>query len=294
MLRQTLITLCLACSLVACNRDVSRPSPVNGHAPAAPSPQPRALEIVWTAAGFSAPEGVAQASDGSFFISNVGGDPSAKDGNGYITKIGADGAVQVIRWADTLDAPKGMVVHDGLLYVADIDRVVMFDATSGALAGEIAVNGAQFLNDMTVFRGEVLVSDSGTGTIRRITSAGAELFGASADWAGINGLLADGDRLLISTMTEGHLIELRSADDEGIIATGMTNADGIGLVPGGGYLVSSWPGKIHFVDDAGVVSTLVDTEGEGILQNDLTVIGDLVIVPNMLPGTVTAWRITGG
>ncbi|MGE6697066.1 hypothetical protein ACQKH5_05190 [Hyphomonas sp. NPDC076900] len=40
-------------------------------------------------------------------------------------------------------------------------------------------------------------------------------------------------------MTERYLIELRSADAEDILARGMKDADGVGLVPGGGYLVSS-------------------------------------------------------
>lgn len=249
------------------------------------------LEQLWVAEGFEQPEGAAIGPQGNYFISNVAGDSSAKDGNGFISKVAPDGTILMQRWAEALDAPKGMVVMGDTLYVADIDRVVSFDVHNGTPRGSVTVEGAQFLNDMTVWNGEVLVSDSGTASIHKITPEGAELLGASQDWAGINGLLGDGDRLLIATMAEGKLIDLRSAVNEETLATGMINADGVGLVPGGGYLVSSWPGQIHYVSEEGQVTTLIDTEAETVLQNDLSVFGDVVVVPNMLPGTVTAWRV---
>lgn len=249
------------------------------------------LEQLWVTAGFDAPEGAALAPDGSYFISNVAGDGSTREGKGFISKLGADGTVLMLRWAEGLDAPKGMTVLGDRLYVADIDRVVTFDTHTGTKLDTIGIDGARMLNDMTVWQGEVLVSDSGAASIYRLTPEGPQLLGASTDWAGINGVLGDGDRLLITTMTEGYLIELRSADSEDILARGMKDADGVGLVPGGGYLVSSWPGQIHYVSEDGQVTTLLDTQAGGILQNDLSVFGDVVIVPNWLPGTVTAWRV---
>jgi len=38
---------------------------------------------------------------------------------------------------------------------------------------------------------------------------------------------------------------------------------------------------------------LLDTTGDAapITQNDLTVFGDVVIVPNLRNGTVTAWKV---
>ena len=249
------------------------------------------LEQLWVTEGFDAPEGAALAPDGSYFISNVAGDGSTRAGKGFISKLGTDGTVLMLRWAEGLDAPKGMTVLGDMLYVADIDRVVTFDAHTGTKLDTIGIEDAKMLNDMTVWQGEVLVSDSGAASIHRLTPEGPQLLGASTDWAGINGVLGDGDRLLITTMTEGYLIELRSADSEDILARGMKDADGVGLVPGGGYLVSSWPGQIHYVSEDGQVTTLLDTQSEGILQNDLSVFGDVVIVPNWLPGTVTAWRV---
>lgn len=255
----------------------------------------RSLELVWMASGFEQPEGAALAPDGGYFISNIGpGDSAALDSNGYISKVNADGSVAAAKFAEGLHAPTGMVVKDGVLYVADRDGVAMIDAATGASKGKVLIEGVQFLNDLTEWKGDILVSDSGTGAIHKVTADGAAPFASSVDWAGINGLLGDGDRLLISTMTDGKLIEMSGPElTENLIATGMKDADGIGLVPGGGYLVSSWPGEIHHVTEDGKVSLLVDTKADGILQNDLSVFGDVVIVPNWEPGTVTAWKIVG-
>lgn len=251
------------------------------------------LERLWLAEGFSAPEGVAMAPDGAYFISNVGGEEI--DGDGYVSRLGADGKVLVERFIDGIDGPKGMAVHHGYLYVADNMRVRVFDATSGAPGAAIDIPGAKFLNDATVWQGDVFVSDSGTGRIWRLSDGGPVLWREGDDLAGVNGLLGDGDRLLISTMSSGSLIEATANGGWRTIASGMIDADGIGIVPvsaGSGYLVSSWPGDIHYISPAGEAAKILDTRAENILQNDLTIFSDVVIVPNWEPGTVTAFRVS--
>jgi glucose/arabinose dehydrogenase len=297
-MHKLIVPCCAALLLAACGR----PAPEETAAPdavveaaGAPIAGPRALEMIWTASGFEQPEGAALAPDGGFFISNIGpGDSGALDGNGYISKLNADGTIAAAKFAEGMHAPAGLAVQDGVLYAADLDGVAMFDAATGAAKGKVMLEGAGFLNDMTVWKGDVLVSDSGTATIHKITPEGTSTLAFAADWEGINGILGDGDRLLITTMAQGKLIEVSGPElTENLIATGMKDADGVGLVPGGGYLVSSWPGEIHHVSEEGVVTLLVDTKADKILQNDLNVYGDIVIVPNWEPGTVTAWKIAG-
>ena len=249
------------------------------------------LVPLWVAEGFSDPEGVALAPDGTYFISNVAGGDIDEDGAGWISKLSADGAVLVDRWADNLAAPKGMAVAGGVLYVADIDRVRTFDAASGAPAATIPIDGAKFLNDATVWGGEVFVSDSGTARIWRLSAAGPVVWREGPELSGVNGLLGAGDLMFVSTMTSGSLYEAKSDGGWREIANGMKDADGIGVVPGGGWLVSSWPGEIYHVSADGAVKSVLNTRDEGVLQNDLTTFGDVVIVPNWEPGTVTAWRL---
>lgn len=296
-MRVRLVPVLMVMALAGCGKPVPEnaavPDPVAEQAEGADTGA-RSLELLWTASGFEQPEGAALAPDGGYFISNIGPGPETElDGNGYISKLNADGTVAAAKFVEGLGAPAGLAVHEGVLYAADRDGVAMFDAATGAPKGKVLIAGAGFLNDMTVWKGNVLVSDSGTATIHKITPDGASVFATNAAWDGINGILGDGERLLISTMTEGKLIDYRGPGAETVIAAGMKDADGIGLVPGGEYLVSSWPGEIHHVSPDGVVSLLIDTKADGILQNDLSVFGDVVIVPNWEPGTVTAWKITG-
>lgn len=252
------------------------------------------LEKLWLAEGFSDPEGVALAPDGAYFISNVAGEGETKDGAGWISKLSVDGEVTAARFIDGLDGPKGMAVHDGLLYVADIDQVRTFDAASGAPGAVIAIPDAKFLNDAALWRGEIYVSDSGTARIWRLSAEGPALWREGEELKGVNGLLGDGERMLVSTMTSGSLYEATSDGGWRELASGMIDADGIGVVPesaGGGYLVSSWPGEIYHVGADGSVTSILNTRKAGVLQNDLTMFGDVVIVPNWTPGTVTAWRL---
>ena len=181
-----------------------------------------------------------------------------------------------------------MAALDGTLYAADIDSVVMFNVEDGERLDSVRIEGAKFLNDATDWNGAIYVSDSGDAAIYRISDGTAELWLQDERLVGVNGLLGDGDRMLVSTMTTGSLFSVTAEGELTEIAAGMENADGIGLVPGGGYLVSSWPGQIHYVGEDGAVATLFD---EPVSQNDLTVIGDTVIVPNWRQNTVTTWKV---
>ena len=293
-MRRTATAILLAAILPACSRDAPTTAtavpPETGITVATPT-VPR-LELLWVATGFDAPEGAALAPDGNYFISNVNGSGTEKDGNGYIVKLTPGGEYSGTPFATGLDAPKGMTVYDCALYVADIDRVVKLDATTGERLGETPLEGAKFLNDMTVWNGKPHVSDSGTGLIHEIDRGDAFTLPGAGPFESINGILEDADgNLLLNTMNDGELI---SMDEDGkaiTLATGMKNADGIGLVPGGGYLVSAYSGKIFYAGPDGTVTTLLNEEATQIGQNDLSVFGDIVIVPNWGPGTVTAWRV---
>ena len=253
-----------------------------------PVPQ---LEKAWVADGFSSPEGVAVAPDGSYFISNVGGEGETKDGDGYISKLSPDGTLIEPYFAAKLNDPKGMAVKDGVLYVADIDEVVTFDATTGERLAAIAAPESKFLNDVTVWNDTVYVSDSVTSRIYTISDGKAEVWLEDERLAGVNGLLPEGKHLLTVTMNSGTLYRISKGGSITPVALGMKDGDGIGIVPGGGHLVSAWPGEIFYVNPHGNETKLLDTTASGIFQNDLTMFGDTVVVPNWEPGTVTAWRV---
>ncbi|MEL7311328.1 MAG: hypothetical protein AAFN07_07455 [Pseudomonadota bacterium] len=244
----------------------------------------------WVVDGFDAPEGVAYG-DGRIFISNVNGPGSEKDGNGYVSVLSTDGEVIEKQLVTGLDAPKGMVLVGERLYIADIDRVHIANSLSGEIEQSISVEGAKFLNDMVHWNDNVYVSDSATATIFVVTVEGVSPWKSGDYLSGVNGLTASGSRLLVSTMSSGSLYSVED-DDVEEVASGMVNADGIGVAEQhGGYLVSSWPGQIWFVSDSGETAELLNTEDDGIYQNDLTYVDEMLIVPNWNPGTVTMWRL---
>lgn len=248
------------------------------------------LTQVWIASGFQAPEGVAVDGD-VLYISNVAGEGGAKDGEGWISRLSLDGDILEEKWVEGLNAPKGLGIRDGKLFVSDYDAYHVIDIASGDIENTYPVDGAGFLNDIAVWQGGVYLSDSGSARIFQIDVNGYKEWLADERLGGVNGLWPDGDRLLIATMSSGSLLETRGARDLTEIATGMDNADGIAVLDDGSYLVSSWPGQIWHVSTDGETTELHNTVDIPVYQNDLTRVDDLIIVPNWQPGSVTAWRL---
>jgi hypothetical protein len=104
--------------------------------------------------GLQHPESII--SDGKFFYAtNIGAvlSPMAKDGDGSIYKLSLDGKLIEQRFNKSpLNAPKGTAIVNGVLYVADVDRVVGIDIRTGEQVKEVDLSsfGTSFLNDITV------------------------------------------------------------------------------------------------------------------------------------------------
>ena len=212
--------------------------------------------------GLSTPESVLyDATNDEYIVSNIDGDPLAADGNGYISKLSPDGKVLTQKWIEgkkngvTLNAPKGLAMTGGKLYVADIDTVRIFDAKTGAPAGDVKLPGATFANDMAVAPdGRVLVSDSGLKAGKKtFEPSGSDAVYAidankklttiakSKDLGGPNGLLPMADKTWVVGFRSG---ELYSLDAKGKRADVQKlpkgSLDGIVALPGGDLLISSW------------------------------------------------------
>ncbi|HEX2121212.1 MAG TPA: PQQ-dependent sugar dehydrogenase, partial [Thermoanaerobaculia bacterium] len=84
-----------------------------------------------------------------YFVSNVDGAAAEKDGKGFISRVEPDGRVAEPKFIDALDAPKGMAIRGIELWVADIDRLRVFDRVTGAPLRtiDLAPHGAVFLHD---------------------------------------------------------------------------------------------------------------------------------------------------
>lgn len=216
--------------------------------------------------GFQTPESVLyDADDDVYLVSNINGKPLDADDNGFISKVTPEGKISELKWIDgakdniKLDAPKGMAIANGTLYVADITVVRQFDLKTGAPKPDIKIDGATFLNDMAPAKdGGVYVTDSGldpsfkpTGTdaVFAIDKAGkVKPLIKNKDLGGPNGVIADDKGAVwVVTFRSG---ELYSIDAKGKQSKPEKlpkgQLDGVVALDGGDLLVSSWEGSSVF------------------------------------------------
>lgn len=107
-----------------------------------------------TITGFNHVESVA--SDGTFiYAADIGKElnPTTKDGDGQILKLDKKGTILDATFVkERLDAPKGLALHKGVLFVNDIDRLLAIDLKTGSKLYEIDFSKhSSFLNDIVVW-----------------------------------------------------------------------------------------------------------------------------------------------
>ncbi len=212
------------------------------------SAQSRTLVKKWeTEATLLTPESVLFDAKGKvLYVSNVEGtQPWAKDGAGSIAKVGLDGKVIAAQWVKGLEAPKGLGLHKGKLYAADIDRVAVIDIAKGSIARFIEVPGSKRLNDISIdAAGVVYVSDMGDAKIYAIRDGkpSVHLEGLKNP----NGVLAVKDTLYV--LDSGTLLKFGKNKAREIIVEGLEGGtDGIEHVKGDEFVVSCWGGVIYSV-----------------------------------------------
>jgi len=227
------------------------------------------------------------------YVADIAGKPDSADGVGYIAKLGLDGKIVDAQWVKGLNAPKGMGQSNGKLYVADLTNLVEIDIATGAVTTTYPVEGASFLNDVTVDgAGKVYVSDSNTGNVHVLENGAVTTYLTGV--AGVNGLLADGDTFLVASFSGGTLNTVDASKQVVLKADSVENADGIEAVGDGGYLVSSWNGKVTYVAPDGTTTKLIDTTADQVSAADIEYIADkkLLLVPTFFKNKVVAYELT--
>jgi sugar lactone lactonase YvrE len=228
------------------------------------------------------------------YVANINGAPDAKDKNGFISKLSTDGKITELQWVRNLHAPKGMGLSGNKLYVADIDRVIEIDVTTGKMIKTFAVEGAKFLNDITVdTAGRIFISDMQAGNILMIENGKLSKWLDNVD--GPNGLLAqDGNVMMLSWNAKTINAIDQSTKQVTVKNTGIENLDGVEAVGDGGYLVSSWNGMVQYVDKDWKNFTLLDLRSDSVNCADIEYIPEmkLLLVPTFFRNTVRAYELT--
>ena len=308
-----LISSLLAMALL--DPDVIPPSGANGSGKVAPQAKPAKVSAAATFGGMSTPESVLyDAESDVYLVSNINGSPLAKDNNGFIavlspekpdapfTKLVEGGKNKV-----TLNAPKGMAILGGVLYVADIDTVRMFERKTGKPKGELKVLGATFLNDLAVSPdgSTVYFTDSGLKQgAKDFEPSGADAVYAikqgkvapvlqDKDLGRPNGLVATAESLWVVNFGNNELwpLDFKTGKKGTVTQLPKGGLDGLVMLSNGELLVSSWEGKAIYRGKPG--GELKEWVNELNAPADIGYDSkrDRVLVPRFLDNRVEAYPV---
>lgn len=227
---------------------------------------------------------------GAIYVSNIEGqDPLGKDGKGSIGIISQDGKIVNASWVSGLNAPKGMAISDGKLYVTDIDELVEIDIANAKIANKWKVEGAKFLNDAAAHNGTVYFTDMNTGKVHAYSNGAITT--VSEGHTSINGIAVGSDGTIYG-LDESGLKKWNADGTTTLINSKITGGDGLILLGDGNYVASRWVGEIWFANDS-TETLMVDTKA---VESNTADIGynpaeKIVYVPTFFKNKVAAYKL---
>ena len=265
-----------------------------------------------TISGFDHPNSV-WPTPGDVYVSNIGKElkPGEKDGDGYIARLNPLGQIIEQRFITGLNAPKGMAVVGGVLYVADIDHLAGFDLKTKARVFDLSFEPEQttLLNDLVIKDHQTLfVSATDIDKVYEVSLATRRYTVLPGAANGPNGLFYDAGRRQLfvagngSTGIAGDVGVFSEKDGQAgqvayrtLVAKAGT-LHGIVLLNNSSALVSDW-GKS--AEKGGTIWRLDLTNATApavFLSNlsgpaDLGLFGQMLYVPQTTSGTVLIQRL---
>lgn len=262
---------------------------------------------VWEATGLAGPESALyDANAGVIYVSNVDGEPLGKDGKGWIAKVSLDGKTIDKDFVTGLNAPMGLAISGGKLFVADIDEFVEINLADGKVVAKYPAAGAKRLNDTAADNnGNVYSTDTLTNTVYRLADGKVDAFVNDDRLAGPNGILVEGDNLIVNTWgvltgegwatkTPGGMFKVSLAD-KSITAMGdgkpFGNLDGMIALGDGAYVLTDWmAGKVLKYSKDGKVDLLLEV-GQGAADLGYDPASKTLYIPQMLKGELYAVKL---
>ncbi len=250
------------------------------------------LEKVWETTGVKTPESVLyDEGNDVIFVSDINGDPSQKNGTGFISTLNSDGTIKKLEWVTGLDAPKGMAVYKGKLYVSDIDNLVEIDIKKGQIVKKYPAKDAKFLNDVTASSdGVIFVSDSQIAKIYALKNGKLSVWYEGSPFKGPNGLMAENGKLLVG---DDNIYEIDIASKKvKKLVNDAGGVDGLEKDNDGNFVFSNWPGRI-FIHKDGKTIKLLDTVDQKVNTADIDydLKHHLILVPTFFDNRIVAYKI---
>lgn len=290
-LKTTLIIFILFTGFIGCKQQKSGESEEEK---ATESSKPELISKWSTDSVMRVPESVKYDADNDvLYVANIQGNSNEKDGQGFISRVSTDGEVLDLKWVTGIDAPKGMGVYEGKLYVTNIDEIVEIDIAAGKVTNHYSLEGAQFANDIDINdAGVVFASDSRGGKVYRLQRGTAEKWLESDKLQGPNGLFTKKKHLLIGT--NGAV--LRADYETGELEEFISNTggiDGLEEVGDGYYIKSDWAGHVHLLHPEKEKLLLLNTADDNINAADIDFIPEtnMLYVPTFNDNRVMAYEL---
>jgi len=229
------------------------------------------------------------------FVSCINGAPWDKDGQGFIALLNLDGSLKSEKWITGLDAPKGMGILEGKLYVADLNQIVVIDIEKAEILKKIPVPDAAQLNDIAIdANGKIYFTDSGKGWIWTMENGKPEKW-IEGEFERPNGLFIEEDRvLLVSSGSQDFTVISLVDGTREIVTKEIGHGDGVEFIgEEGHYLVTSWSGEIFIILPDFSKISLLKTSDQGVNTADIgfNMAEQIVYVPTFFDNRVVAYKL---
>lgn len=232
--------------------------------------------------------------DNMLYVSNINGKSNAKDGNGFISKVSLNGEVKKLKWAEGMDAPKGMGRSGDFLFVTDVDEVHKISFQTGEIVKSYLVEEAKFLNDIAVDEaGDVYVSDMQTSKIYRIKNNSINLWLSDEQLNRTNGLYTTDSFLYVGMADQIIQVDYNTKKITPFIQN-TGGVDGLELFSGSHFLFSDWQGRVYSASPEQSIVKLLDTRSVDKNAADIEFIKgkNILLVPTFMANTVSAYQIS--
>ena len=230
------------------------------------------------------------------YVSDMNNEPRKKDGNGFISKLGIDGKILDLHWVDGLSSPKGLAIAGDTLYAADVDEIVAIDINKGEITKKYTMAGMKMLNDIaSAPDGIIYTADTDANKIYKYSN------GRITEWLteglnGPNGLLVDGNRLLLASQGSNDFATIDfETKTRKVVTEGVNHADGIAFTGiQGYYLVSDWGGEIYMINPDFSKVSLINTKEQKWNSADIDFVPEfnLLLVPTFFKNCIIAYKLS--
>lgn len=239
----------------------------------------------------SVPESVVYlSSKKELYVSLIDGEGNVKDGKGGIAILNLDGSIKNTTWITGLNAPKGMAMYKGKLYVADLDVIHAIDVATAKIIETVTIPDAIFLNDIAIDKkGMIYVSDTRTNKIHQIANGKSNVYLDQVTAA--NGIKFINNELHV--LSGSQLLKFDKHKNKKVIAEGLEKSgDGLESLGNGDFIVTCWAGIIYHIQKNGTKHKLLDVQG---IMNTADICYDgtnkMLYVPTFNANSVIAYKV---